>query len=542
MRGGSFQPLIVERLLKNDDHYRWLSLTNNDIGCLPISELTAALLQNRSLRKVSCHAGFLASLTPEDLLELLSALSQLPHLQELWLALPVPSRQTTTTTTAAATNPPAAVCRSSEVLETLLLNNHQDNNTAATESNVKTMDHNDVHNNHSNHNGNDDEEWISTLHKTPNNNNNNNSRLQLHKLTIRGMDDAGCRVLARALQQQQPSSRSMTDLQLRGLTTTTRRMTSTAANNNNNKSVTFRGILEIAQLLQENRSLERVEMAYQGLLDGTCCRALAKALAVNDKLQKLDLTSSSSSRSKRSRRRTGRTQQQQQQQDELLLEEGWKELVETIRQQNDTLCHLNISQAEGDSKILLDLLTKLNRSGARACLRGNGSRRGTKNGVKLDDVVKILSRHNKETNTHVGSSNGSSNPGNTADATDSTSEDISAVYELLSLNPALWDPVKANAKARKTLSSSTTADTGAENMCIDSSSNTKLAQQQQKQISRERLHSTGKRSPLTSLRAESEPPFPKKVKPVMARWNERLISILEREKVEEYKRRTPTIY
>lgn len=519
MRRGTSQNLIVELLLKNDNNYRWLSLTNNDIG-LPISELTAALLQNHSLRKVSCHAGFLASLAVDDLLALLSALSQLPHLQDLWLALPVPSRQAQTTATTAT---PPVVCRSSEVLETLLLNN-----TDLAESD--NMD--DVSNNNSS-----DEEWISnTL-----NNKNSNSRLQLHKLTIRGMDDAGCRVLARALQQQ-PSA-SMTDLQLRGLTTTAaRRMT--AASSDEPSRVTRRGILEIAEMLHHNRSLERVEMAYQGL-DGSCCQALAKALAVNDKLQKLDLASS---RSKRPRRRNnnnnnnlGRTTQQE---EDELLEQGLQELVETIRQQNDTLCHLNISQAEGDPKILLDLLTKLNRSGARAYLRGNGSRGDKKIGARLDHVVKILSRHNKETNNNASTSVGSissSHPGNPTDPTHSRKEDISAVYELLSLNPALWDPVKANAKARKTSSTSTAADTGAENMCICNSSNTKVSQQEH-QNPRVRPHSTGKRSPLSSLRAESDSPCPKKVKPVMARWNENLISILEREKVEQYKRRTLTIY
>jgi hypothetical protein len=79
--------LYSELLLKNDDSFTWLSLTNNEIG-IPIPALTQALLQNLTLRKVSCHAGFLGSLTLDDFELLLRTLSQLSHLRDLWLALP----------------------------------------------------------------------------------------------------------------------------------------------------------------------------------------------------------------------------------------------------------------------------------------------------------------------------------------------------------------------------------------------------------------------------------------------------------------------
>ena len=215
---------VVELLLKNDDHYRWLSLTNNDIG-VPMSELTTALLQNHSLRKISIHAGFLASLSQDDLLALLSALSQLNHIQDLWLALPIPSsrqqqqqqqqQQHQQAQQPLAANPTSssvttAICRSSEVLETLLLNNNNNKNTndkkKKNTNNTTSSSSNNIIETSGRFAKDDmqEEEMDTTNQDLRTTGTSSSSSLQLHKLTIRGMDDAGCRVLARALRQQPP--------------------------------------------------------------------------------------------------------------------------------------------------------------------------------------------------------------------------------------------------------------------------------------------------------------------------------------------------
>jgi hypothetical protein len=374
-----FIKLLSELLLKNDDSFTWLSLTNNEIG-IPIPELTQALLQNLTVRKVSCHAGFLGSLAVNDFELLLQTFSQLSHLRDLWLALPAKQ-----------------AWRSSGVLNTILGSPKMSG---------------------------------------------------LQKLTLRGTDDNGCLVVAHELKK--PSC-SLTDLQIRGATTLT-----SGTGNAPVSKMTRRGILAIAEMLHVNKSLERLDLCYKGL-DTQGFEALAKALVANQKLQKLELSIPATNAAKK--------------QD---WTKGYDALAQHMRQ-NYTLNYLN-TPAEGDSKALMDLLTKLNRTGVRALMRNAADHTG------LEEVLEVLQAHTK---------------------------DVSAVFEILVTNPALWDPLRASAEG---LAASSLEDTVKENP----------------------NHALLNSADCCAWKKQ-------KLKPVMARWNENIFSSQEREKIKNFKRWTPII-
>lgn len=308
--------------LKNDDNnVTWITLTNNEIG-IDVPELAEALQKSRSVRKVSCHAGFLGSLTHHDLQLLIFTIAKLSNLQDLWLALPAKQ-----------------AFLSRDILKTILVNGC--------------------------------------------------AGRQLKKLTMRGMDDAACVVLAKALKRP---GVAMTELQIRG---------SPAPANGNNQmvppvasKVTRRGILVMAQMLQVNQSLQRLDLCYKGL-DTKCCQAMAKALSVNKNLKRLEIITPPA---KGINNNCGS------------LEEGYQALIQTMRS-NYTLHHLT-APAEGDFKAVLELFPKLNRTGSRAVLHNTTGR------VTLDGVLDLLQDNIK---------------------------DASVLYEMLSEMPALWDPVRAAA-------------------------------------------------------------------------------------------------
>jgi len=92
---------LIEKLQQNDPFLPWLTLSNSHIGCIVnhgrsangedlnlMEDLASALSQNTQVRKVSCHAPFLAHLSTYNLRLLLKALASTPNLQEVWMALP----------------------------------------------------------------------------------------------------------------------------------------------------------------------------------------------------------------------------------------------------------------------------------------------------------------------------------------------------------------------------------------------------------------------------------------------------------------------
>jgi len=417
--------LLSELLLKNDENFRWLSLTNNEIG-IPLAELCTAIRQNHTLRKVSCHAGYLGNLSLDNLLMLTTSLAQLPHLQDLWLALPSKHAG-----------------RSSTVLKTILMANKDKEGQPC----------------------------------------------RLQKLAVRGIDDAGCRVVATALAS--PAA-VMTDLQLRG-TTAVSSTTDTAATAITSQ-VTRHGILAIANMLCVNRSLERVDICYKGL-DGSCCKTVAKALSVNKKMTKLDLTSPSVTAPSPNSNTNSRVCYEKRQK---FLLEGYKEIVNSL-QQSCTLHFLNIP-AQGDTKFMMDLLTKLNRSGAQACCRSSSG--------SLEDILEVLAEHNQSGKDQ---------------------EDVSAMFELLSIHPALWDPFKAAVKADPGIAPPVRRKPSSSSHVKESAMSYSFKKQAEASTIARRLTCT------------DSPPKKAKAPPVMARWNENIFSKLEQEKVKNFKRWTPTI-
>lgn len=424
--------LLSELLRKNDDNFTWLSLTNNEIG-IAIPEFTEALLKNISLRKVSCHAGFLGSLGEEDLHLLMESLSQLPHLQDLWIALPAKQAHL-----------------SASLLKTIL----------------------------------------------------ESDKSHLSKLTVRGIDDEGCHVLGEALSG--PSKQTgMTDLQIRG----------TAASTSNlrdglQSKVTRDGILSVADMLKVNTTLERLDLSYKGL-DDDSLQAIAAALKVNRKLQKLELNSPS--------KITEATAK------------GYESLVDTMRC-NYSLQYLSTPAEGGQQKYMMELLAKLNRTGARALMRNTTDHTG------LEDVLESVQE-------------------NTTDAT--------ALFELLYLNPSLWDPAKVNVAGLNN-------NRPKEQTKVNPSSSGKRASFVKPPSDKA---SSGCASTIAQVARRTSTPFlkfvsgvssgsaqqssssvtssnigmqPSKktslaVKPVMARWNENIFTKLDEEKRQNYKRWTPTV-
>mgnify|MGYP005849067359 CR=1 FL=1 len=441
--------LLSELLRKNDDNFTWLSLTNNDIG-INIPEFTEALLKNVSLRKVSCHAGFLGSLNEEDLELLMKAFGQLPHLEDLWVALP-----------------PKQAHMSATVLQMLLERNVDNNDTS------------------------------------------NGKKSHLSKLTIRGIDDEGCRVLGRTLSgDPEQVACSITDLQIRG----------TAASTSNlgdrlQSQVTSEGILSIAKMLQVNRSLERLDMSYKGL-DDASLQATAQALSVNPKLQKLELNCPNKNANNK----------------EALTSGGYQAVVDTMRH-NYNVQYLTISpileedNSNSNHKYMMELLAKLNRTGDRSLMRNTIDHTG------LEDVLEMVQDH---------------------------SSDATALIELLQLNPSLWDPAKANtaglnknSPSRKMLkmNKASTASNKRSSFVKPPSDKVtsacastiaQVAQRSSSSVAMNRINSKTNQA----VNISSNLPVKRRSsldKPVMARWNEDIFSKLEEEKRQNYKRWTPTV-